>query len=78
MKQPNPSSTSCLKSLLTYNRPHRVGSTMMLVQPITTTVYTESVFAVVAPKCWNALPAHIRSTESEPLFIGESNLIRTL
>ena len=24
--------------------------------------------AVVAPKCWNALPAHIRSTEYEPLF----------
>ena len=49
-------------------RPRRVGSTMMLHQPITTTVYAESAFAVAAPKCWNALPADIRSTESEPLF----------
>ena len=32
------------------------------------TVYAESPFAVVDLKCWNALPAHIRSTESETVF----------
>ena len=49
-------------------RPRLVGSNMMLHQTITTPVYAESAFAVAAPKCWNALPADIRSTESEPLF----------
>ena len=49
-------------------RPRRVCSSMMLHQPITATVYAESAFAVAAPKCWNVLPADIRSTESEPLF----------
>ena len=38
-------------------RPRRVGSNMKLHQPITTTVYAESAFAIVAPKCWNAMPA---------------------
>ena len=47
---------------------HRIGSNMMLHQPINTTVYAESAFVVVAPKCWNAFPADIRSTESETLF----------
>ena len=50
------------------NRPRRIGSNMMLHQPINTTVYAKSAFVVVVPKCWNALKAHIRSTESEPLF----------
>ena len=49
-------------------RPRRVGSTMLLNQPITTTVYAESAFTVAAPKCCNALPADIRLTESEPWF----------
>ena len=49
-------------------RPHRVGSTMMLHQHITTTVYAESAFAVAAPKCRNALSADNISTESETLF----------
>ena len=49
-------------------RPRCVGSNMMLHQPITTTVYAESSFAVAAPKYWNSLPAYIRSTEYEPLF----------
>ena len=44
------------------------GSNMMLHQPTTTTVYAESAFAVADPKCWNKLPADIRSTQSEPLF----------
>ena len=49
-------------------RPRRVGSTMMLHEPITATVYDKSAFAVAAPKYWNALPVDIRSTESEPVF----------
>ena len=55
-------------TLRSENRPRRVGSNKMLHQPITTTVYAEAAFAVVALKCWNALSADIRSTESEPLF----------
>ena len=49
-------------------RPRRVGSTIILHQPITTTVYAESAFTVAAPKCWNAFPADIKSIESETLF----------
>ena len=68
--QASPEYLANVITLRSGNRPHRVGSNMMLHQPITTTVYAESEFAVVAigPKCLNALPAHIRSTESEPLF----------
>ena len=49
-------------------RPRCVGVNIVIHLPISTTVYAESTFAVAAPKCWNALPADIRSTESEPLF----------
>ena len=45
-----------LITISTDNIPRLVGSNMMLHQPITTTLYAESVFAAVAPKCWNALP----------------------
>ena len=66
--QASPEYLTNVINLRTDNRPRRVGSNMMLHQPITTTVYAELAFAVIAPKCWNALPAHIRSSESEHLF----------
>ena len=66
--QASPNYLANIITIRTDYRPRRVGSTMMLHQPITATVYAESEFAVAAPKCWNALPADIRSTESEPLF----------
>ena len=66
--QASPKYLANVITICTDYRPRRVGLNMMLHQPITTTVYAESAFAVAAPKCWNALPADIRSTESEPLF----------
>ena len=66
--QASPKYLANVITICTDYRPRRVGLNMMLHQPITTTVYAESAFAVAAPKCWNALSADIRSTESEPLF----------
>ena len=66
--QASPEYLANVITLRTDDRPRRVGSNMMLHQLITTKVYAESAFAVVAPKYWNALPAHIRSTEYKPLF----------
>ena len=66
--QASPEYLANVITLRSDNLPRRVGSNMLLHKPITTTIYAESAFAVVAPKCWNALSAHIRSTESEPLF----------
>ena len=64
----NPRYLANIITIRTDYRPRRIGSNMMLNQPITTRVYAESAFAVAAPKCWNALPADIRLTESEPLL----------
>ena len=66
--QASPKYLTNVITIRTDYRPCRVGSNIMLHQPITTTVYAESAFSVAAPKCWNALPADIRSTESESLF----------
>ena len=66
--QASPKYLANVITIRTDYRSRRVGSNMMLHQAITTSVYAESAFAVAAPKCWNALPADIRSTESETLF----------
>ena len=74
--QASPKYLANVITIRTDYRPRRVGSTMILHQPITTTVYVESAFAVAAHKCWNALPADIRSTESEPLFKRIAKIFR--
>ena len=68
INQASPEYLANVITIRTNYRPRRVGSNMMLHQAITTIVYVESEFAVATQKCWNALPAHIRSTEYEALF----------